>query len=239
MRALSEPDLLRVWEHASLRPPHGRGLAVLAAAHACDGADPATLPLGRCSELLLALREATFGPELAAVLDCPACSEPLELALSTRELLSAAAPDAPQLGLLRIDELELAIRPPNANDLMAVAGQPNAAQLLAQRCVISLRDGERELPVDALPSSAVAEIARRIQAEDPLADTSVEVRCAACGESREVSLDIAAFVWIEIERAAGQLLVEIDELASRYGWSERAILALGPVRRRAYLELAP
>jgi hypothetical protein len=52
-------------------------------------------------------------------------------------------------------------------------------------------------------------------------------------------MDVAAFVWAEIESEARRLLLEVDVLARRYGWSERDILDMSPIRRYQYLELTP
>ena len=46
---------------------------------------------------------------------------------------------------------------------------------------------------------------------------------------------MARFLWKEVRNAARRLLGEIHQLASAYGWSERAIAAMGPGRRAAYL----
>jgi hypothetical protein len=44
-------------------------------------------------------------------------------------------------------------------------------------------------------------------------------------------------LWREIESMAGRLLRDVHALASAYGWHEKDILALSPVRRQFYLTL--
>ncbi len=56
--------------------------------------------------------------------------------------------------------------------------------------------------------------------------------------SQVLDLDIGRFLWREVSVAARRMLAEVHLLASAYGWAERDILALCPVRRAAYLELA-
>jgi hypothetical protein len=63
-------------------------------------------------------------------------------------------------------------------------------------------------------------------------------RCPACGEDATAPLDIGALLWEQVEHSAHVLLTEIAELGVAFGWSEEEILALTPLRRRVYLELA-
>ncbi|MGH8445497.1 MAG: hypothetical protein ACREVL_09520, partial [Solimonas sp.] len=51
-------------------------------------------------------------------------------------------------------------------------------------------------------------------------------------------IDIAEALWQELRSRAEKILLEVDALASAYGWSEEQVLALSPVRRAAYLQLA-
>jgi hypothetical protein len=52
-----------------------------------------------------------------------------------------------------------------------------------------------------------------------------------------VAFDIASYFWDEINAWANRILREVHILASRYGWSERDILALSPWRRQFYLDM--
>ena len=54
--------------------------------------------------------------------------------------------------------------------------------------------------------------------------------------SGEISVDIARILATEIVIAADTLMDDIHDLALAYHWSEEAILALAPVRRRGYLQ---
>jgi hypothetical protein len=51
-----------------------------------------------------------------------------------------------------------------------------------------------------------------------------------------VPVDVGEFFWEEIASYARGLIEDVDALASRYGWSERDILALPERRRRRYLD---
>jgi hypothetical protein len=50
-------------------------------------------------------------------------------------------------------------------------------------------------------------------------------------------LDIARYLWDELDDWAQDLLAEVDVLARHYAWSERDILSLTPIRRQFYLDL--
>jgi hypothetical protein len=72
---------------------------------------------------------------------------------------------------------------------------------------------------------------------DPMAETRVNLNCAECGEQWEETLDVAAWLWTEIESQARRLVGEVHLLASAYGWSEAEVLSLSAQRRSLYLEM--
>jgi hypothetical protein len=80
-------------------------------------------------------------------------------------------------------------------------------------------------------------MAQRLNEMDPLAVCLLDVRCPECGVYWECELDVAEFVWVEIEAEALRVLRDVHTLASACGWHEADILAMSPLRRRAYLEL--
>ena len=59
-----------------------------------------------------------------------------------------------------------------------------------------------------------------------------------CGAGWTDILDVLDYLWREVDLAARRLIGEVAEIAAAFGWAERDILALSPVRRRSYLELA-
>ena len=72
---------------------------------------------------------------------------------------------------------------------------------------------------------------------DPMAETILSLDCPACGYAWEETIDIATFLWSEVEARAKRLLVEVHTLASAYGWSEQEILSLSEPRRSVYLQM--
>jgi hypothetical protein len=241
MRALSARDLLLVWEQAEHQPPRERALALLAAAlpELTDG-ELAALSLGRRDALLLSLYRQSFGSTLDLVADCPACREPLELALD----LDALGLDAEAAGteLLEIQEggLRLVARPPTAADLAAVsslAGVAEARRRLAELCVVMAeRDGE-PLGFVTLSEPEIDLLSRALAAADPRAEVLLDLSCPSCGHAWQALLDAAGCLWHEVDATARRLLREVHGLARGYGWREADVLALSARRRRLYLEM--
>jgi hypothetical protein len=110
--------------------------------------------------------------------------------------------------------------------------------VLLRRCVLdATRDGA---PADAadLPDGVQARITEVCAEADPRADVRLDLPCPGCGHRTKALLDIAAALWAELDGWARGILLDVHLLASAYGWTEPDVLALSPLRRRYYLELA-
>ncbi|MEU9120275.1 hypothetical protein AB0C96_10500 [Streptomyces sp. NPDC048506] len=126
-----------------------------------------------------------------------------------------------------------------------------ARRLLAARCVLSaVRDGREVVgevvgevvTVDEelgrlLPEPVLKRFAEAAEEADPAAELTLHIACPECGATTPAELDIAAYLWTELDAWARDVLLDVHLLASAYGWSEPQILALSPLRRRYYLEL--
>lgn len=117
-----------------------------------------------------------------------------------------------------------------------------ARRALLARCIVSAHRSGRPVPADRLPAAELPEPVQRRLAEaaeraDPAADVTLNVACPECGEATRAELDIASYLWAELDHWARDLLLDVHLLATAYGWSEPQILALSPLRRRYYLEL--
>ena len=111
--------------------------------------------------------------------------------------------------------------------------------MLLQRCVTVLAGPIGESYVSGeLPADVVEAISEAMAAADPGADVVLDVRCPACEQRWSAPVDIASFLWEEVDAWAAATLNEVDALARAYGWAEPEILALSPARRHRYLELA-
>lgn len=168
----------------------------------------------------------------------------------------AAVPGAPGAPLrVAEDGWVIDFRPPTVADLTAVAraaartardsaaasAAPDPQHLLLARCTLSaLRDG-RPVPVERLPALLPEKVRRRLAEEaeraDPDAEITLTIACPECGEATPAELDIADYLWTELDAWARYVLLDVHLLATAYGWSEPEILALSPQRRRYYLEL--
>ena len=118
MLPLRAPDVLALWEQGRARHPIDRALLLFAAACPQLPADRlADLPLGERNAALLRLRHRTFGREVRAYIDCPACGERMELALQVDMFLPPET-DAPAGGELESDGYRF--RLPTSRDLSAL-----------------------------------------------------------------------------------------------------------------------
>lgn len=193
--------------------------------------------LGARNAALVKLRAGLFGPTWPLRSSCPSCKENSEFSVDAQSLateLAAAIPDAGQTHHLNVGERSIAFRLPSSDDLTEAAnsGEPDTTALaLLQRCVAN---GDQ---VD-LDVATQEQLSTRMQELDPAAVVSFRITCPACSHAWEAVIDVGSAVWTEVKTAAERLLLDIDALARTYGWSEPQILALSPLRRAAYLQLA-
>jgi hypothetical protein len=235
MRGLSPEHLVRLWENGVGRHPTDRALAILRAADPESEVD--ALPLGERDRRLLQVRERTFGREVDATVSCPRCGARVEWRSSTGDF--ARVDDPPDDGVVDLAAGRRRVRPLTSRDLAAAArcGTPDdARRLLAARCLEPTTNDDAIALVD-LSADDLDVVAGALERVDPGAVCTLDIACPDCGEHWESELDVAQFVWTEIETAAVRLLRDVHAIARAYGWSERDILAMTPARRRAYLEL--
>ncbi|QKW11090.1 hypothetical protein HUT18_22430 [Streptomyces sp. NA04227] len=233
-------ELLAAWEAGVAVLPHARArlLHRVARPHA-DDQTLAALPVGAREADLLALRRALFGERMQVRLECASCAEAMEFDLDAGAFARPGeGADADEPLRVTVDGWEVAFRPPTVADLTAAAqAGPDARRVLLERCVRSaLREGRPARP-DALPPTVQRAIAEAAEQADPGADITLAVNCPECGAATRAELDIASYLWTELDAWARDVLLDVHLLARAYGWSEPEILALSPLRRRYYLEL--
>lgn len=247
MAVTGPAELLATWEAGLAQQGGGRALLLHRAARPGAGTDALlSVPLGERAADLFALRGALFGDRMQVTIDCadPDCGAAMEFELDAAEL-GAARPQVPEGGL-RIEEGDWVVhfRLPSPADVSAVASRAvdaeGARRLLGSRCALSaLRSGRaasgKELA--QLPEPVLKRFAEAAEAADPAAEMTLNVACPECGAATPAELDIAAYLWTELDAWARDVLLDVHLLASAYGWSEPQILALSPLRRRYYLEL--
>jgi hypothetical protein len=254
MVAIPTSLLLEAWEQGRGASPGERGLLLLTVA---QGDIPAAVlagwTVGQRDAALLALREQLLGSQVAALVDCPRCGEPLEVEFPVAALAGTAAEASGGPLALESDGYRLLYRLPTAGDLAALGrqGGPAPARWLLERCVLQIdrppgAAGEAQA-APARPSTAdvpehvfralEAALPEAVAAADPVAEIELALACPACGAQWQTPFDIVSFLWQELDAWAVRLLSDVHILASHHGWSERDILALSPWRRQHYLDL--
>jgi hypothetical protein len=243
VRTPSEPGLLRVWERgagtASAAPAEGRAGALLAAAAALPPTGLGGLTPGQRDARLLELRRRLFGDALDGVARCPACEGTLEFSLPVAALADAGSAAVEVDGAAAEVEIEgyrIRVRPPTLAEVAAI-GPDDGVDRLLRGCVARAERDGAEVPAAALPASALEAVDTRLAVLDPAGDPELALRCPDCGHAWAEPLDVAAFLWSELDAWARRVLQEVHVLARAYGWTEREVLRLGPRRRRYYLDL--
>ena len=233
--------LLAAWERGLAEGPVGRPLALLETALGEPPGRLASLPLGERDRRLAALRRRVLGGSADAETRCPACGERIEFALDLDVLETAPGPPPPGGRFAATaGEWRVAFRLPNTADLLAAGtleDEAGAGRAVVERCVLEARDeGDREVAAADLPSPVLEAVAERMAEADPRLDEVLELDCPACGHRWGEAFDLGTYFWSELSSWAARLLDDVHVIASGYGWSEEAILALAPTRRRYYLE---
>jgi hypothetical protein len=225
-----ERHVLDLWERGVGLDRWQREDALLAAE------TPMPRRLGARNIALLRLRNAHFHGAWPMVSTCPACGGVAEFAVDCVSLAADLAEASAQEAVtFEWNGEQIVARPPTVDDLRAVAraGEPDAvARALLMRCV----NGDIAL-AEADPH-AIDVLGSHLEALDPAATVVFELTCPDCAHRWPALIDIAEALWKELRNRAEKILLEVDALASAYGWSEEQVLALSPVRRAAYLQLA-
>lgn len=204
------------------------------------------LSVGDREALLLQLRRLTVGDGVECLIDCPECGATIEFELDARTLLEAPGDrgEPPHHFAFEGDgELRnVSFRLPTGADQEAVVAvarhdPARAAELLLERCVVDVRDGEGRA-VDSLPEGLAGPLAEAMAELDPQAAIDLAVACGECGATVATPFDVTTYVLEEAAARGRRLEHEVHALALTYHWSEADIVAMAPGRRRRYLALA-
>lgn len=235
MRALKGEVLLTAFDEAWQEHDLHRALTLLSvAAQENTRQELADLPLAARNDLLLRLREISFGGLIQGVGTCPQCGVPMEFTLPVSELRASMSDSHKSEGVTWSDRgTEYAMRPVTTSDLLSVMAEPGihaAQEMLLSRCISVFAGQERRADLPSRCEQIFEEV-----------NYSAEIRCAftctECASVGTLDFDIPHFLWREVHNAAQRLLSEIHEIAGAYGWSEQMIAHMTPHRRRVYLEM--
>ncbi|WP_457580081.1 hypothetical protein [Ensifer canadensis] len=244
VRQLDADSILRLWEAGTGATPPRRALLLVAAATpAHEASTLADMPVGWNVGRLMELRHALFGPQLACTAVCASCGETVELGVDLPAIKQASEslPAVEVFGRLTVacNGYELVAQRLTLADLLAVeSATEEPAAALALRSIVTARRAETPVEPADLPAEIWRAVEERLIAADPLADLRLEIACPHCGHRWLEALDMVSVLWNEIAALAKSLLFDVAAISRSFGWSEAAILALSPARRRAYLELA-
>ncbi|KAB7647952.1 hypothetical protein [Polymorphobacter fuscus] len=236
MAAPGEAAMLDLWEAGSGASLTRRGLHLLAAALP-DTHGLANLSIGARDAELLALHDRLFGPAIACRTDCAACGAPIELAFATDDIRAdAALRDTVDVV---VGDTRIRARLLDSRDLLAIEAESDpttAERRLLERCIVTAEHAGTPVAPAEVPAAAMDAVGAALAAADPQAEILLDIACADCAATALAPFDIVGHVWARLDHWARAMLGAVDSLARSYGWSEAAILALGPVRRQAYLD---
>jgi hypothetical protein len=224
MRLLPEPTL-RLWEESVARPAEQRERLLIGS--------PAR-SLAERNALALRRYSAMFGPAVEVLGRCPHCGASVEFVIDADVCAMQLDWEEPnsEWHELEVDGERARFRLPRPADLQALQSldDPQAfAEQLLLRCV----EG------GITPSESMGDaISRRMEALSSGSSVHFAIHCPDCEQDWLAPLDPPTLLWHELRLRAEQVLGEVATLASRWGWSERDILQMNPVRRAAYLQLA-
>ena len=234
--------LLDLWERSRDEPLAVRALELLLLAHpGCSRAKIEAFSVGERDRVLFWLRQQLFGVGLSSVVACPGCQESLELEFSVNDVL-VDAPMGFEPFEVKVKGQRARLRLPNTSDLVAIASIRNlhvAKQVLLERCLLSnSHSSSKSNPSAPTWNPAMLEaINQAMLRADPQAVIELQLHCPNCTHTWNALLDIASYLWRELDTWMKRTLREVHCLARAYGWTESQILALSPNRRRLYLEM--
>ena len=192
--------------------------------------------------MLMQLREWMFGQRLVNTAQCPQCADRVEWENRIPDLRMHANPDLDNFEAfcLKVADFELQFRLPNSSDIAAAietSDDKTARNGLIKRCIKEARHSGESCDIGQLPLTVLDALSRRMKELDPQAEIRIELTCPKCAHRWHILFDIASFLWAEIHQWAERMILTIHNLASNYGWSEKQILELSPVRRQMYVGL--
>jgi hypothetical protein len=231
-------QLLGLWERCLSRTPAERALEILTLTSSGDALEDLTV--GERDRRLLDLREHLFGSELTGATTCRNCDDSFDFVLDVDQLRDKARADTAGEFTVSRTGFDVRCRLPTTADLAKISRERDpiaGRQALVERCVLTVRQNGVASTIDALRPEVIEALAQRMAQAEPIADVELALSCPSCGHTWEEVLDIASFMWTELDAWTRRTLQDVHTLASTYGWSEADILALGP-RRQVYLDLA-
>jgi hypothetical protein len=204
----------------------------------------ADLPVADIDAMIVRLRRALLGDRVVADVACAAaeCGQRIDLSFSLDGYLAHHQPrPAPRSRGWRVEAVQAPwhalvgpggeaarFRLPTLADQLAVAAAVDPAVALLEACVRPA----------GLPARVLARVEAAMAAMAPPLSGALEGRCPECGTPISAWFDARRYCLQELADRARFVFDDVDVLADRYHWSERAILTLPHSRRTEYADRA-
>ena len=236
---LSAAELLELADAGASADVAQRGLLLLEAAGG-DG-DALAIGLGARDAAVLELRCATFGDTLPARISCPACGMLLSTEIARAELGGPGLSGVGGVCEVRVvaGDIVVEARTPDGAALARAAAEPDvdgARRSLIESCLVAAHRGEEVVEPLALPEGVLEQVGDALLEADPRSEMRVDLTCAGCSHAWAPVLDPVLFFWRELAATSVQIIDDVHQLATGYGWSEEEVLRLSSRRRRRYVE---
>jgi hypothetical protein len=239
MRTCIGPDvLLALWEAALGQPAGDRDDALLRGWF--KHVEPVRT-LGERNARLMELHARLFEREIELLSHCPACGTAVQFSADCGSLAEQMQPrldESPHR--LDVQGHVIEFRLPDRDDIAIASGEESDddfAQRLLDRCVLACTHEGEHFGARELPASVLDTLSQHMESLDPGASVSFAIECPQCAARWQAPLDVGDMIWQKVRAAAERVLLEIDALARAYGWTEREVLCLNPLRRAAYLQM--
>ncbi len=241
MKRLTDQEILRLWERGRTLHPLDRALSMISESYPdSDYGGLAMLPIGERDDILLRVRESTFGGSLPVYCNCEECGESLEFNIRVQDIRGHEPKNETET-LTRGDERhEIEFRLPNSLDLAALLDyrdKRRAYRELFRRCILRASANDEEVSPDELPEELLQAASQDMYEADTRAEILLKLECPNCEHKFQTIFDIVHFLWSEFSTHARRVLRDVHDMARYYGWTETDILRLNPERRKIYLEM--
>lgn len=236
--------LLDLWEAALGKPASACIDALLEASAGHSG--PART-LGERNARLIELHGRLFGREIDMSSRCPSCDTVAQFSVDCTALAAQMRPlqETPPPYRLQVQGHTIEFRLPDAADVALASataadddqGDTQFTQRLLDCCVLACTQDGKSIPASQLPVPVLDALSQKMEALDPGASVSFALDCPQCAARWQAPFDVGDMLWRKVRAAAERMLLDVDALARAYGWTEREVLRLSPLRRAAYLQM--
>lgn len=163
---------------------------------------------------------------------CAQCGAPFDFVLDLAQLPVVPAGRAYSRISVQTGAGPLRLRVPTGADQLRIAAirdDDEALCTVAAFCIAPQGDG----PAPKLSPADIEAIDAAVEDAAPKIPWAIDAACPECGTGNVIPIDVSAW----LGRLAGGPTVDVHEIATAYGWSERDILSLTRAKRQRYLAL--